>query len=52
MKKLLAAGLMLMLGACAAHAVKCEGSLQPINQPHANSEAAEPSMRQVPGRVR
>ena len=41
MKSIATAGLLIVLGACSTHAVKCHGSLRPINKPTASAASPE-----------
>ena len=41
MKSISTAGLLLVLGACSTHAVKCHGPLRPINKPTASAASPE-----------
>lgn len=45
MKRISLVGLLIVLGACSTHAVKCHGPLRPINRPTASATkpTAEPT---------
>jgi hypothetical protein len=42
MKEISIVGLLIVLGACSTHAVKCHGPLRPINGPTASSHEPTP----------
>jgi hypothetical protein len=43
MKKISIVGLLIVLGACSTHALKCRGPLRPINKPTASASTPGPA---------